>query len=106
VCLWIGGTPRLCDRSGVFELAEAAGSPRFAGWIGVPTGTAAVVFTRGDEPVGWQSPVGGVVVIPITEANISALVAIDEAGRELNRLALPDGLGAASEVVVTTTTMP
>lgn len=57
-------------------------------WVGVPDGTAAVVVSGADGPLGWQVPRSRTVVVSVP---LSALVmtALDADGRELMSFDLP-----------------
>jgi hypothetical protein len=85
-CLWVGSAPRTCDRVGILALDDG---PPFAAWIGVPDGTAAIVLTRDGNAERWQAPRGGVAMMPVSDVTASVLMAVDEAGREIDRVELP-----------------
>jgi hypothetical protein len=69
-----------------------------AEWHGLPPSVAALVFYRGDDPIGWQRPVSGTAAIQYGfEAGEDAfgtdivIVAFDGQGREWNRIVLFPG---------------
>ncbi len=119
-CLWIGPTPQICGDAGVFELlVPTRPGPPLGAWVGVPDGTSVVVLSQrditlkeGDEPLGWESPVGGVALMPLPDTGAYVMTALDENGSELGTVVIsftPSAPNTSSDpdgATTTTTTTP
>ncbi len=111
-CLWIGPTWQLCKDSGAFELFQTPRpTPPVAAWLTVPDGTSIVVLKQGDAPLGWQSPVSGVVILPLPGDGTYQIAALDEAGAETTAIDVAFPVDAPAPTTdpngaTTTTTIP
>ncbi len=119
-CLWIGPTPQICGDAGVFELlVPTRPGPPLGAWLGVPDGTSVVVLSRRDitltetdESLGWESPVGGVALMPLPDTRAYVMTALDEDGSELGTVVIsltpsaPSPSSGPDDATTTTTTTP
>jgi hypothetical protein len=82
------------------SIESSTGSPATltAEWHGLPPAVAAVVFYKGNDPIGWQRPVSGTVAIQYEfearehpSSDAVEMVALDMQGEEWNRVVLFPG---------------
>jgi hypothetical protein len=109
-CLWIGPTPQFCGDWGAFELSAPAREGSLYGvWLGVPDGTSVVVLRDDGRTLAWQRPVGDVTLIALPDSGVYSLVALDEAGGEIEVIeidAAPFVDGGTTTPGDPTTTLP
>lgn len=80
-CVWIGDE-RICSVPGAGPWTFRSGRGTFAMWVGVPDGTAAVVVSDGNGPLGWQVPRSRSVVLSVPSLAVVA-TALDHDGQGL-----------------------
>jgi len=78
-CVWIGDE-RICSVPDAGPWTFRSGRGTFAMWVGVPDGTAAVVFSDGSGPLGWQVPRSRSVVLSVPSLAVVA-TALDHDGQ-------------------------
>jgi hypothetical protein len=78
-------------------------------WLGVPDGTSVVVLRDDGRTLAWQRPVGDVTLIALPDSGVYSLVALDEAGGEIEVIeidAAPFVDGGTTTPGDPTTTLP